>query len=271
MFGPEALDGWASQMMDAETVRTRLDLQRFYQGHVGKLKINGNQQAIGLCPFHDDHVASFSVSLKTGLYKCFACDAKGDLFSFYQRVKGIDFPSAVLELGARAGLIADRPIRQQVVARFDYHDSTSKLLYSKERLEPGRDGRKKEFRFFHHDSSGMRQSGRGTEPVLYQLPNVLGARALIIVEGEAKADLLTRWGLVATCLDTGAQSKLTEEMIGQLSRKRIGIVPDNDEPGREYATRVAQALYGKVETLRIVKLPGLPDRGDILDWVKYAK
>ena len=157
------------------------------------------------------------------------------------------------------------------MARFDYHNSAGKLLYSKERLEPGRDGRKKEFRFFHHDSSGKRQSGRGTETVLYKLPNVLGARALIIVEGEAKADLLTRWGLAATCLDTGAQSKLTEEMIGQLSGKRIAIIPDNDEPGRQHATRIAKALYGKVETLKIVKLPSLPEHGDIRDWVNDAK
>jgi DNA primase len=257
-------------MIKADLVRQHLSYDALFGAHVHKLQRNREGQATGLCPFHSDSSPSLSVNLQTGLFKCFACGAAGDAFAFYQKLKGVDFPTAVLELGAEAGLTDEGPMRQQVVARFNYHDIAGKVLYSKERLEPGRDGRKKEFRFFHYDSNGKRKFGRGTEPVLYRLPNVLGARALIIVEGEAKADFLSRWGLVATCLDAGAQSKLTGGMIEQMSRKRIAIIPDNDEPGREYATRIAEALYGKAETLRIVKLPGLPERGDILDWVNDA-
>jgi hypothetical protein len=40
-----------------------------------------------------------------------------------------------------------------------------------------------------------REPKRGPDPVLYRLPEVLRAKALLIVEGEAKADLLVSWGL----------------------------------------------------------------------------
>ena len=253
--------------MNADVVRERLDYATFFGAHVKRLQRKGNGEATGLCPFHDDQTASLSVNLAAGLFNCFACHATGDAFTFYRKLKGVDFPSAVRELGALVGL-ADKPPTQRVVDHFDYHDAESKLLYTKERIEPGRDGRRKEFRFFHVGAGGKRQTGRGCDAVLYRLPDVLRAKCLIIVEGEAKADLLASWGLPATCLDTGVGSKLTEAMIQQLAGKRIVILPDNDEPGREYANRLASQLYRRAASLRIVELPGLPEKGDILDWTR---
>ena len=66
---------------------------------------------------------------------------------------------------------------------------------------------------------------------------------MLIVEGEAKADLLASWGLAATCLDSGACSKLTDEMISQLTGKRIVILPDNDAPAASMRGDMAQAVW----------------------------
>jgi hypothetical protein len=157
------------------------------------------------------------------------------------------------------------------MGKFEYHDHNGRLLYWKERLEPGRDGRRKEFLFFHFGVEGKKKSGRGCDPVLYRLPKVLKVKSVLIAEGEAKADLLASWGLVATCLDSGASSKLTDEMVRRLCGKRVVILPDNDSPGREYARRLAEALVKRVEMLKVVKLPGLPDKGDILAWTRESK
>ena len=254
-------------MLTADSVRTSLDFGALFGAHVAKLKRRADGAATGLCPFHEDDHPSLSINLATGLFYCFSCGAKGDVFSFYQRMKGVDFSAAVRDLGQLAGLAEDAPMRQLVVARFEYRDAASNLLYFKERLEPGRDGRKKEFRFFH----GSRQPGRGCDAVWYRLPEVLRAKAVLIVEGEAKADLLASWGLRATCLDSGAGSKLTEEMVLQLAGKRIVILPDNDAPGRRYAQRLAGSLVGKVEVLKVLELPGLPEKGDILDWTRESE
>ena len=93
---------------------------------------------------------------------------------------------------------------------------------------------------------------------------------MLIVEGEAKADLLASWGLPATCLDSGASSKVTDEMISQLTGKRVVVLPDHDAHGRHYANHIASALYGKAASLRIVELPGLVEKQDIIDWAKAA-
>lgn len=151
---------------------------------------------------------------------------------------------------------------KRVTGKYHYHSENGDLLYWKERIEPGPNGSKKEFRFFH----GERIPGRGGDPVLYRLQDVIRSKAVIINEGEKQADLLATWGLCATSLDSGAGSRITESIIGYLTGKRIAILRDNDEPGLAYALKLAKALTGKFESLRIVLLPGLPDKGDICDW-----
>ena len=254
--------------MNKETILSRLDIRAFYNGLIPTgLKENGETQATGLCPFHDDHNPSLSVNLTNGLYNCFACDAKGDIFIFYEKLKNVAFKTALKDIAKMQG-ITDATIGQKVVATFKYKDTEGKTLYIKERIEPGKDGRSKEFRFKHREGDKW-VSGRGCEPVFYSLPEVNKARYAVIVEGEAKADLLMSWGLVATCLDSGAKSPWRDEYLKAFTGKdKIIILPDNDPPGKSYALKIANTLYGKVGSIRIVELPGLKESEDILDWVR---
>jgi len=67
---------------------------------------------------------------------------------------------------------------------------------------------------------------------------------IIVVEGEAKADLLNSWGLPATCLDSGASSPWKDEYLKAFEGKeKVVILPDNDQPGIGYASRIANALH----------------------------
>jgi len=59
---------------------------------------------IGLCPFHNDKNPSFYVSEQYGIYKCFACGAKGDIIQFLQKIEGITFNEAIEELAKRCGI-----------------------------------------------------------------------------------------------------------------------------------------------------------------------
>ena len=52
------------------------------------------------CCFHEDRAPSLSVNVQTGHYRCFACEAAGDLISFQMRRHGQDFKSACKALGA---------------------------------------------------------------------------------------------------------------------------------------------------------------------------
>ena len=45
------------------------------------------------------------------------------------------------------------------------------------------------------------------------------------------------------------------------------IIPDNDQAGREHAQQVAQSLQGKAASVKVVELPGLPEKGDVSDFL----
>lgn len=228
------------------------------------LKRKTMNEFAGPCPWcgGDDRFVVFQDS---GRFLCRGCRPNGgDIIDFHCINEGLDIPGL-----ARKYLDAEQDTgasARKVTGRYDYHNEAGKLLYWKERVEPGKDGRGKDFYFYHGD----RQKGRGCEPVLYNLPEVIKARSIIINEGEKHSDFLKSWGLTATSLDSGAQSKLKPGMIEQLAGKRIAILRDNDDPGFTYALTLTRALHGKCESLKVVLLPGLPDKGDILDWVQES-
>ena len=59
---------------------------------------------VGLCPFHKERTPSFHVSPERGSYMCFGCGEKGDIFSFVQKMEGVDFPTALKQLAKQAGV-----------------------------------------------------------------------------------------------------------------------------------------------------------------------
>ena len=206
-------------MLDKSELLARLDKKTFYKTLVPSLKENGRSEVVGLCPFHDDKNPSLSVNLDSGLFNCFSCGNGGDVFTFYQKVKGIDFKIALKEIAAMQGIIDVKP---RVVARFEYKDKEGKTLYTKERVEPGRDGKDKEF-FFKHQSNGKGVNGRGCEPVLYNLPEIVNNKRFIFVEGEGKAEILRKWGLPATTLDSGANSQWKDVYLKYIEGKEAII------------------------------------------------
>ena len=58
----------------------------------------------GLCPFHSEKTASFSVSPDKGICYCFGCHKGGGAINFIMEIEGLDYPDAVRFLAKRAGL-----------------------------------------------------------------------------------------------------------------------------------------------------------------------
>lgn len=58
----------------------------------------------GLCPFHNEKSASFSVSPDKQIYHCFGCGAGGGVINFIMRAEGLEFRDAVRFLADRCGL-----------------------------------------------------------------------------------------------------------------------------------------------------------------------
>lgn len=76
----------------------------------------------GLCPFHSEKTSSFMVSPELQLYKCFGCGESGDMFSFVQKVEGIEFVEALEKLGERAGVKVEK-------TSFDPKSKEKKTVY----------------------------------------------------------------------------------------------------------------------------------------------
>lgn len=58
----------------------------------------------GVCPFHDDHSPSMSVSKEKQIYTCFSCGATGNVFKFLQDYENISFMEAVAKCATMAGI-----------------------------------------------------------------------------------------------------------------------------------------------------------------------
>lgn len=255
-------------MIDKAEVLRRINFKDFYSEQIPSLKLNGKPDALGLCPFHDDHNPSLSVNIETGLYNCLSnCGAKGSVFDFYMQRHGVAFLAALKALAAIAGVTDTVTDKSKVVATFDYHNEDGSLLHKKDRIEPGKAGRQKDF-FFHHTKDGKRIYQRNGNPVLYRLNEIIPAQEIYILEGEGKADLLHSWGLTATCLDSGSNSKWRDEYTEVFLGKDIIIVPDKDNPGTTYGRNIITNIKSVAAGIKLIDLPGTAEVNDILDWIK---
>ena len=85
-----------------ERVREASDLVEIVMQTVPLKRVGRNW--VGLCPFHGEKTASFSVSAERQLYHCFSCKAGGDVFKYVQEIEKIGFLEAVEWLSRRAGI-----------------------------------------------------------------------------------------------------------------------------------------------------------------------
>ena len=76
-----------------DELRARADIVQIVSGYVA-LKRNGHRYW-GLCPFHGEKTASFSVDSERQLYYCFGCKASGSVIQFIMDMERLDFPEAV--------------------------------------------------------------------------------------------------------------------------------------------------------------------------------
>ena len=244
--------------MDKTTVLNNLDIWAYYAREMHSLKHSSNGQAQALCPFHDDQNPSLSVNLATGAFHCFGCDKEGSIFDFHMARRGIEFKEAIEDLAREAGLSSDT---KKVMDVYAYTDEAGTILFQTVRYQP------KDFRQRQPDGKGGHiWNLDGIRLVPFNLPEVLKAEFIIICEGEKDCLNLKPLGLTATCNPMGA-GKWRPEYNEYFKGKRVAVLPDNDEPGREHARKIAQALKGIAEKVKVIELPGLPVKGDVSDWI----
>jgi 5S rRNA maturation endonuclease (ribonuclease M5) len=247
--------------IERQEILDRLDIRALYESELPSIKVMSSGQGQALCPFHNDTKPSLSVNLNTGYFYCHGngCRRQGSIFDFYMARHGVDFTTAKIALAREAGLTTEPP--KKIIKRYNYTDETRNLLFQVERYEP------KDFRQRRPDGNGgWVYNLSEVRLVPYNLPGVIKTQTIVIAEGEKDADILNRMGITATCNPMGA-GKWKPEYNRFFEDTRVAILPDNDEAGREHAQSIAKNLQGIAESVKVVELTGLTEKGDISDWI----
>jgi len=183
----------------------------------------------------------------------------GEIWQWLERELGI-------ERGGRPNAGGER----RVVATYDYCDERGELLFQVCRLHP------KTFRQRRPDGNGgWIWSTKGVRVVPYRLPELIGVKRngrpprVYVVEGEKDADRLTaQWGLLVTT-NPGGAGKWRPDYNRYFAGVDVVILPDNDDAGRTHAHDIAANLCSMASSVRVLELPGLPQKGDVSDWLDH--
>ena len=154
----------------------------------------------------------------------------------------------------------------KITATYDYYDEDNVLRYQVCRLEPGNDGRKKDFRQRQPDGKGgWTWKTAGLKKFPYQLQELAAApkdKPVFIVEGEKQVDYLRSLGLIATT-NPGGAGKWLKTYAKYLKGRDCIVVPDADLPnektgkivGADHAKTVADSLLGEAQSIHVIELP----------------
>jgi AAA domain len=153
---------------------------------------------------------------------------------------------------------------------YDYRDENDVTVFRVERRPAGASSR-----FIQHGPApgggfySAKGCMQGVRRVLYRLPDIMAADPAAIVfvcEGEKDADRVAAAGLVSTT-NPGGAGKFLADHAEVLRGRTVAVLEDNDEAGRKHVADVAAKLAGIAERCAILRLPDLPPKGDVSDWL----
>jgi 5S rRNA maturation endonuclease (ribonuclease M5) len=222
--------------------------------------LSGRGKFQACCPAHHDKTPSLSIT----------DDGEKLLLHCHAGCKYEDVVAAIERKGVQLRQeFTPQPLKMKPVQpkTYDYLDETGAVSYQV--IRQYKDG-KKTFKQQRIENDKIIRSMDGVVRLPYNLPGILDAQKVVVVEGEKDVDRLTALGIAATCNSGGAGNWLSE-LNKWLKSKQVFIVPDNDEPGRKHAKDVEVEL-SDIADVKIVDLcEGMPEKADISDWLDRNK
>ena len=195
------------------------------------------------CPVHDDTEPSAHVEEGRTQPVVAVCHGCGASYTELAEALGVD-----VAIGA---------------TEYEYRNAEGRVVALRTRRGTGKG---KRMTWAGPDGTGGRPAD-ATVP--YRLPELVAAPAdapVYIVEGEKDVETLRHWGFVATT-PGGANDPWRPEWNRYIAGHPVVFLPDNDDPGREFAQRVAGSL-DSIPSVKIVMLPVTETGADVTDWAR---
>ncbi|MEW6352616.1 MAG: hypothetical protein AB1646_26515 [Thermodesulfobacteriota bacterium] len=203
----------------------------------------------------------------------------------------MDFKTAVEILAEESGVsltvttqgkrTAARPTyaMNSAVDAWDYTDEHGRFVFRMARFDlpkkPQDRKLPKEFRPFRLEEGTWVQNLKGVRRYLYRRPRLLKAGpkgVVLLLEGEKCADCAIDLGFAATTSPGGANNWAALVKDGghePLRGRNVVIVPDRDKSGETYCQAVARSLLNVAASVTVVRLPGVNDGDDIVQFVEH--
>ncbi|MBL1216309.1 MAG: hypothetical protein D8M59_02320 [Planctomycetes bacterium] len=175
-------------------------------------------------------------------------------------------PFDTLEAAIQAG---ERSTKGTHAATYIYKAREGSVVGAVVRFDlptPGGEKQTKTFRPFHFVQEGWRFGDPHGGFPLYRLHLLArdGSRRVDLFEGEKCADAAAEIGLNSTSIAHGARGIKTTD-LSPLTEQTVYLWPDHDKAGEAWAQELAAALRDIGCKVYICRIPGLPDKGDIVD------
>ncbi|MBI4129083.1 DNA primase [Candidatus Peregrinibacteria bacterium] len=198
-------------------IKARLPIEELVRQYCQMKKAGRGYKA--LCPFHHDKNPSLIVSPDKGIAYCFACQSGGDIFSFYQKIEGVDFPHAIHDLAERTGVVIEEHVPRE---------KRDEKERARACLEAARQYYQEQLRSTEHVQKYLQSRGVGEEEIqafgIGYAPDSFGKTYEALLKmGCSRSEILAA-GL-------GIQREIREERIGDRFRNRI-MFPIADTQGR---------------------------------------
>ncbi len=126
-----------------QKVRSSVDIVDVISGY---LPLTGKgKNFFGVCPFHDDHSPSMSVSKEKQIYHCFSCGAGGNVFKFVMDYEHISFIEAMKLLADKAGIPLNLTSTYKTVQKnqtlYDIYEISQKFYQNNINTAEGKEAR----------------------------------------------------------------------------------------------------------------------------------
>lgn len=247
---------------------TEPQFRRYFEARLANNKLRKSGSGfLALCCFHEDKTPSLSISTERGAFKCHSGCGQGGVLDFEKKFSNCDNATAIARI---AEIIGEKQLNLAGApeAIYSYTDAFDKLLFQVVRY-PG-----KKFTQRQPDAkNGWIYETKNLKMVLYNLPDVVTSKQVIVCEGEKDADnlktaLAGKFNHLAVTSSPRGAGKWQDSYSAYLIGKQVLILPDNDEPGRKHAETIAQSCYSAAQGVKILNLPGVPEKGDVSDYLK---